>query len=118
MTSRTWRAICSACAAVAFGFLLQRFRQGLAFQFDARQILADAIVQVLPDAALFHFADLQDFLLQSLALRDSIAAPVMPVSARRIAHRFDRQIVKTFLAADGHGNFLAQTGARHQDAQL
>jgi hypothetical protein len=113
MTSRTWRAICSACAAWAFGFLLQRFRQGLAFQFDPRQVLADAIVQILPDPALLHFADLQNFLFQPLPLRHLHGrAGDAGDPAQRIPHRLDRQIVKMFLPARRAGNFLPQAASR------
>ena len=82
-------------------------------------MLADAIVQILPDAALFHFADVQDFLLQSLALRHLHGgAGDAGDPARGIPHRFDRQIIKVFLAVRRQGNFLPQTGSCHQNARL
>ena len=70
MASRTWRAISPARAAAAFDLPGQFLLQHLAHQFDARQMLAQAVVQILPDAALLAVADLEDFLFQPFALGD------------------------------------------------
>jgi hypothetical protein len=38
--------------------------EGLAHEFDSSQLLAETIVEILPDAALFALADFEDLLLQ------------------------------------------------------
>ena len=47
----------------------QAFAQHLAGQRRARQVLAQAVMQIVPNPALFPLADLENLLLQPLALR-------------------------------------------------
>ena len=55
----------------------QRFLQCFGHHHRAGQVLAQAVVQVLPDAALFAVADFKNLMLQPFALRDVLGNPAM-----------------------------------------
>ena len=52
--------------SVSLALVREIFRQRLELEFDAGELLANTIVQVLSDSPPFHLADLQHLLLQAL----------------------------------------------------
>ena len=70
---------------VGVGFFSEPSLQSFGHQLDAGEVLADTIVQVLAEAALFGFADLQDPAFEPLALGDVGAdGHVLDRFARRV----------------------------------
>ena len=70
MASRTFLAISPARARRVAGARRQFLLQHLAHHFNPGQVLAKAVVQIVPDAALLAFADFQDFPFQPFAFGD------------------------------------------------
>ena len=70
MASFTSFTILAASAASGNRLLRQLLLLHLAHECDAGQVLAQAVMQVLPDPPLFAGTDFQDRLLQPLALGD------------------------------------------------
>ncbi len=71
------------------GFGLEPLLQHLGHQFNSRQLLPQAIVQVLANAPLLPVADFQNFSLQSFALGDvpHEAGIYSPARQPHITHR-------------------------------
>ena len=62
--------ILSICGGFGGGFFLEFVGQGSGHESDAGQLLADAVVQIVADAALLAVADFQNFPFQPLAFGD------------------------------------------------
>ena len=96
----------------------QCLRQHLAHQLDAGKLLADAVVQVLADAPLLLFADVDDLLLQPAAVGDVEHGADNPAHPAAIDDELARALDVPHFAVRVDDAILELPPARGADAGL